>query len=142
MSLIPGKRCKKCTDGSCGECTRGFVIKPRKASRVRAKAPGRQDVDEEYSRRRKVFLMNNPRCLTLGPSGPCNAPSTDVHHRKLRGRYLLNEETWWACCSNCHQWIHENPKTARALGYLLNPANDLIRPVATPEEARVIFSSL
>jgi hypothetical protein len=126
MSLIPGKRCKKCRDGSCGECTRGFIIKPRKASRVRAKASGRQKLDDEYSKLRKVFLMKNPRCLTLGPNGPCNAPTTDVHHRKLRGRYLLVEETWFACCHSCHDRIHQNPRWARAMNYLLNTANDHI----------------
>lgn len=132
MSLNPGKRCPRCKDGSCGQCTRGFIIKrPAKRSRIAPKASGRQDLDHEYTTRRKVFLGANPRCVVLGPNGPCNAPSTDVHHRKGRGRYYLTEGLWLPCCSDCHHSkVHGMPEWAKRMGYLLNRANHDISPVS------------
>ncbi len=134
VSLNPGKRCKQCRDGSCGSCVRGFIIKrPAKRSRIAPKASGRQDLDHEYTAKRKVFLGANPRCLTLDATGPCNRPSTDVHHRKGRGRYHLDERTWWACCSSCHHLaIHARPEWAYKMKYLLNRASN--NPIEPPSE--------
>ena len=112
---------------------RGFIIKrPKPASRIKPKCAGRQTLDDEYTLKRRHFLLAYPRCLTLSATGPCHQPSTDVHHRKGRGRYHLDERTWWACCSSCHHLaIHARPEWARRMRYLLNRANDQIEEPST-----------
>lgn len=50
----------------------------------------------------------------------CNAPySTEVHHKKGRGKYLLDVSTWLAVCRSAHNYIHDNPKEAEEKGWLI-----------------------
>ena len=66
-----------------------------------------------YTSARRVFLKDRPTCEC------CMAkPSQDVHHKKGRGQYYLDEETWMAVCRACHVRIHEYPKWARREGFL------------------------
>jgi len=48
-------------------------------------------------------------------------PATEVHHTycgKDRAKYYLDVTTWLAVSRDGHNWIHDNPKEARELGYL------------------------
>jgi len=48
-------------------------------------------------------------------------PTTDIHHKwsgKDRAKYFLDTTTWLAVSREGHDWIHENSKEARELGYL------------------------
>jgi hypothetical protein len=48
-------------------------------------------------------------------------PTTEVHHKysgKDRSKYFLDVSTWLAVSREGHNWIHDNPKEARMLGYL------------------------
>jgi hypothetical protein len=48
-------------------------------------------------------------------------PTTEVHHKysgKDRAKYFLDVSTWLAVSREGHNWIHDNPKQARELGYL------------------------
>lgn len=45
----------------------------------------------------------------------------EVHHLycgKDRAKYYLDVSTWLAVSREGHNWIHDNPKEARELGYL------------------------
>lgn len=45
--------------------------------------------------------------------------SCDIHHTHGRtGSNYLDEATWMAVCREAHDRIHENPRWARAKGYL------------------------
>ncbi len=47
--------------------------------------------------------------------------TVEVHHTycgKDRARYFLDVSTWLAVSRDGHNWIHENPKEARELGFL------------------------
>jgi hypothetical protein len=45
---------------------------------------------------------------------------TEVHHKKGRAGAMLWNQTYFLwVCRWCHDQIHENPKWARAQGYLL-----------------------
>jgi hypothetical protein len=44
--------------------------------------------------------------------------TTDVHHKKGRGKYLLDESTWLPVCREHHDKIHANPAWAFEQGYL------------------------
>lgn len=65
-----------------------------------------------YRARVKEFLLRNPVCAVSGEK------STECHHRKGRGRYLLAEETWLAVNHASHDRIHRNPAWAYEHGYL------------------------
>lgn len=123
-SLRPGKKCSLCLGKGCASCQmRGWLMpakKPKKpVKKVRARTA---KANSQYSSLRKAFLETHPRCLILGPTGICGAISTDVHHRKGRGKYMLDESTWIACCNSCHlQKIHHYPAWAKKMGYLVNP---------------------
>lgn len=46
-------------------------------------------------------------------------PTTEVHHMRGRGRYLLDQTTWLPVCFTCHhEKIHKHPAWARENGFL------------------------
>ncbi len=45
--------------------------------------------------------------------------TTEVHHRKKRGRFLLVKSTWAAACAECHDHIHDNETLAYEKGWLI-----------------------
>lgn len=129
--LNPGKRCPSCSDGSCGNCVKGFIVKRLSTSTKKPKKTTIKSSVIEYRDRRKVFLMKNKRCSVLGPDGQCKSPATEVHHRLGRGRFLNVEETWMAVCSECHHnKIHKETRWAHEMKYLLNRASGIIHPVS------------
>lgn len=68
----------------------------------------------EYSRLRKEFLEANPRCAVFP-----NRKSTQVHHGAGReGPWLLRQEDWLAVSDEGHEWIHQNPESAKQRGFL------------------------
>jgi len=76
--------------------------------------------DVEYFKLRERFLTENSLC-TVRVNG-CNGNATDVHHTYAgsnRDAFYLVQSTWLPTCRNCHNWIHENPKKARMLKYLI-----------------------
>jgi len=75
----------------------------------------RQAESKEYSRKRSSFLATLPLCEVCAKS-----KSTDIHHRKGRGKYYLDEGTWLATCRGCHDRIHRNPTWAREKGFILD----------------------
>lgn len=46
--------------------------------------------------------------------------SVEIHHRNGRsGKNYLDEKTWMAVSRIGHEWIHQNPREARARGWIL-----------------------
>lgn len=99
----------------------------RRVSKKRAKQL------REYTKLRNEFLALHPICqVWLKENGIeettenvfllmlRNAPaSTEIHHMNRRNGARLNDESeWLAVCRGCHQWIHNNPRAARAAGWL------------------------
>lgn len=122
--ILPGKCCEACMGNGCPECEmRGFLKKPMKRVRVAAFAPGRRKQDKEYERVRTQFMLEHPRCQAFGPAGQCMQPSTECHHRRLRGRFYTDSSTFAALCSFHHTLTHSHPLWGRATGLLLNPAS-------------------
>ena len=71
----------------------------------------------KYSVLRTEFLgkPENQKCPITGK------PTTDIHHTycgKDRAKYYLDVSTWLAVSRDGHNWIHNNPKEARELGFL------------------------
>jgi hypothetical protein len=88
----------------------GFKIKRKAIPRQSEK---RKVLDKEYSKLRKAFLTENPKCAVFP-----DLPSDQVHHRKSRGKYLNDVSTWSAVSAEGHRWIHDNPKAAKERGLL------------------------
>ena len=70
-----------------------------------------------YNKMRKTFLEKYPLCQASLVN--CSLQSTDIHHMKGRGKYLIDPTTWLSVCRTCHNWIEENPKDAIVLGFLI-----------------------
>jgi len=69
----------------------------------------------EYSDKRLGFLRTHVLCQV------CERKiSTECHHKRGRiGKRLLDFENCLAVCFDCHKKIHERPKWARDMGYLI-----------------------
>ena len=71
----------------------------------------------KYSVLRTEFLgkKENQICPITGKH------TVEVHHTycgKDRAKYYLDVSTWLAVSRDGHNWIHDNPKEARELGFL------------------------
>ena len=69
----------------------------------------------KYSKLRKTWLAEHPMCQAK--INKCTLKSTDVHHKKGRGKYLLDVSTWLSVCRPCHNYIEEHPEEAIELGF-------------------------
>ena len=72
----------------------------------------------EYSKLRKTWLAEHPMCQAK--INRCTLRSTDVHHKKGRGKHLLDASTWLSVCRNCHNWIETHPEDAKELGFSIS----------------------
>ena len=69
-----------------------------------------------YYELRLAFLREHLWCEV----GDCKASSTQCHHKAGRlGQKLLDFDNCLAVCFTHHRAIHDNPKWARSMGYLL-----------------------
>lgn len=75
-----------------------------------------QKMDALYTVLRESYLKHNQFCKAGLPG--CQINATDVHHKKLRGNYYLDESTFLPVCRICHNFIHANPILSRELGFL------------------------
>ncbi len=108
--------------------TRGGGIRPVSAKRAK--------LNKIYSALRKKFLAEHPLCqwwlsevknieiirgYAFWPDGVrIKIPeSCDVHHKKGRGKYLLDVSTWMAVSRAGHDAIHADPKKSYEKGYML-----------------------
>ena len=104
------KYCKSCWLKSNGQPLKSKKVKP-----IKFKSAKMQKLDALYGKLRRVYLTKHPMCQAALPN--CTKQSTDVHHKKGRGKYHNEVETWLSVCRNWHTWIEENPKEAIELGF-------------------------
>ena len=82
---------------------------------MKNKSKKMQRIDSKYSKLRRVFLNDYPMCQAALPR--CSHKSTEVHHKKGRGKYHNDVTTWLSVCRSCHTWIELNPIEAEELGF-------------------------
>lgn len=103
----------------CWSCHSSGESKPKptgKQKKLRPRSRKRQKEEVEYSRKRKIFLQDNPVCQMNIPG--CTGNATDVHHKAGRnGDDYLDVSKWKPACRSCHTWVENNPKEARELGF-------------------------
>ncbi len=93
-------------------------MKPRKPIRRRSKRMAK--LMRQYNKQREVFLKLHPHCLVCVSNQddlPIQ-PATEVHHRKGRGLFLLDESTWVPVCAVCHRFVHDHPSWSYANGWM------------------------
>ena len=84
---------------------------------------------DKRAKRNSAYLIANKAYLSEDANKFCpvmslmfskTVPATEVHHTNGReNERLLNREDWLAVSREGHQWIHLNPKLARAKGWLI-----------------------
>lgn len=114
-------------------------MKPRKP--IRRVSKKRVSINREYDKLRNKYLEDHPYCeywlterglskydvdIFTGKVYPGNEhsmvfaePSVEIHHRKGRGKFLLDTSTWMAVSRTGHEMIHKFPKLSYQLGYML-----------------------
>lgn len=99
-----------------GDRRAGMLIR----SPIRRETPAHVKARAEYNKRREAFLKRNPYCVCCPVRRPGTVQlwSDDVHHRRGRGKFLLDETTWSAVCRPCHMHIHDNPAWAYQNGFM------------------------
>lgn len=90
----------------------------RKYKKPNPKSKKMKAKDRAYTVIRKSYLLKHPVCNAGLPG--CTVETTEVHHKKGRGKYHLDVDTWLPVCRSCHQWIEENPEEAIELGYSIS----------------------
>lgn len=93
------------------------VVKPKKPYVIPKVSEKRKIDNLKYTSQRIIFLgkKENQVCPIT------KQPTIEIHHTycgKDRAKYYLDESTWIAVSRDGHNWIHDNPKESRELGYL------------------------
>lgn len=87
----------------------------QRRSPLRRRSKRTEARDRRYTRERLEFLAERPLCQ-IGWDDGCTGAATSVHHRRGRGRFMLDRSTWVACCHPCHMAAHANPVEAYRRG--------------------------
>lgn len=84
-----------------------------KRTRLRPRSRKRSRQEASYAKQRAAWLKGR-RCEV------CGEQATEIHHKAGRdGDRLTDESQWMAVNRVCHRAIHEHPKWAREMGYLI-----------------------
>jgi hypothetical protein len=109
-------------EGYCKSCwyQKKPAVKPVYSKLIPAVSKKREALDKAYSILRKKFLA-------VPENSSCNAKLPDctgarfeyltIHHKKGRGKYYLDMESWVTLCLNCHKYVEEHPEHAKKLGF-------------------------
>jgi hypothetical protein len=91
-----------------------------KRSPIRKVSARRAKENREYLKLRKAFLFGiGKHCAICYREYQHCVPSTEIHHINGReGKRLLVVSDWLPVCFTHHRRIHDNPRWARARGYL------------------------
>ena len=87
----------------------------KKPYTIRKRSVKGQKEDREYSKIAKKFKEENPYCKARLEG--CTGLTTDVHHRRGRGKYYLDVSTFIPLCRSCHTKIELNPEFAKSSGF-------------------------
>jgi len=105
---VSNKPCSKSKKTSTGS----FAKKDGKRSSLRSRSKKRDTEEREYSKLRREFLTEHPRCCC------CTLNASTVHHQRGKVGRLLCDARWFVpLCFPCHQWVEENHRLARELNF-------------------------
>lgn len=88
----------------------------QKKSHIKPISDKRAEELAKYREVRAEYKKAHPQCEVLG----CTKKGQDLHHKNERhGKRVYDSEYFMSVCRYHHRWIHENPKEAREMGYLV-----------------------
>lgn len=79
----------------------------KKVYKIKSRSEKGVKEDRLYYQLIKKFKEENPYCKAKLPG--CTIYTTDVHHMKGRGVWLLIVKFFFPCCRNCHDKINVMP---------------------------------
>ena len=79
----------------------------------------RKELNKEYFILVEQFKKDNPHCKAK-VNAYCTEKTTDPHHKRGRGLYLLDVSTWLPCCRSCHTYIEAHPQEAKEKGWSMS----------------------
>jgi len=99
------------------KCDAKLPSKEKKVYRIPQVSKKRRAENLQYEVLRTEFLgkKENQICPIT------KEKAVEIHHTysgKDRAKYFLDTTTWIAVSRDGHNWIHDNPKEARELGFL------------------------
>ena len=104
------------------------LIKKAKKNKPIKSSFGKQKPIPLMSKKRKIenaqYIVLRAEFLGKKENQVCpitRQQATEIHHSysgKDRAKYFLDTSTWIGVSRDGHNWIHDNPKEARELGYL------------------------
>lgn len=100
---------KTCSNECEKEYREGNPVK-----KISNKSEGQKIRENIYKDLRVIYLNKYQKCEVNN-----SHKSTEIHHISGRNGDRLNDVSFFlAVCRDCHIYIHENPKEARAKGWL------------------------
>jgi hypothetical protein len=73
-------------------------------------------LNKEYGKIAEEYKRANPSCVAR-INGYCTGKTESIHHKRGRGRYLLDVSTFLPCCLSCHSYIESHPEEAKEKGW-------------------------
>lgn len=99
------------------EKRKALLSKPKKVyAKPNKISDKRKELNKEYFILVEQFKKDNPYCKAK-VNEYCSKVTSEPHHRKGRGKYLLDISTWLPVCRNCHTYIENFPNIAREKGW-------------------------
>ena len=87
---------------------------------IKPRSDKRSKEETIYKDLRRQYLNQHDLCKAKIVSN-CSVAATEIHHKKGRiGFLLINTTFWLPVCRACHNWIEQNPITAKGLGFSLS----------------------
>lgn len=79
-------------------------------------SPKREELNKEYFKLVEQFKKDNPKCKA-NVNEYCTEKTDDPHHKRGRGKNLLEVSGWLPVCRSCHSYITAHPKEAIEKGW-------------------------
>ena len=99
------------------EKRKALLSKPKKVyAKPNKVSEKRKELNKEYTKLADEFKRENPKCVVRA-NQYCTGKTESVHHKRGRGRYLLDVSTFLPCCLSCHTYIEAHPQEAKEKGW-------------------------
>lgn len=109
---IENRMSKECKHPTCGETCRR-PKKEKRRYRIQPYSKKRLEINKQYDPAARAFRKKNQKCAINSPN--CTGKTEGVHHKRGRGKYLMDQSTWLPACNPCnhyvehhHQWAVDN----------------------------------
>lgn len=114
---------KLCKENGCthfvwgkGYCkSHQYLRTDKKPNKISAYSTKRKELNKIYDKEARKFREENPKCGINSPN--CIHRTQGVHHKRGRGKYLLDKDTWLPACNPCNHYVEANHQWALDNGF-------------------------